>query len=65
MEEKANGIANWLSKHPLVQLPKGKVTPLKISLHTRTMDASRDAHLDLVESYLRTGSLPAELGMDD
>lgn len=65
MEGKANGIANWLSKHPLMQLPKEVPTSLKIYLEIRAMDAARNAHLNLVEGFLRTDKLPVGLGVDD
>lgn len=48
-----------------MQLPKDVPTPLKISLETKAMDSAIDAHLSLVEGFLRTGNLLVGLGADD
>lgn len=46
-------------------LPKNVPTPLKISLETKAMDSASDAHLGLVENFIRTRNLPVGLGADD
>lgn len=65
VEGKANVIADWLSRHPMVQLPKEASSPMKVSCETSAMDFDSDEHLSLVEGFLKTGTLPSQLNMDD
>lgn len=70
VEGKANQIADWLRRYPLVQGPQvvhsfPKVQTGRMVFDVRQVNRDSDDHLQLVAPYLRIGLLSPDLGSDD